>query len=37
MGSLTPGEIVTLVIGGILALAGAVTTVGSAVEKRRVG
>ena len=33
MGSLTPGEIVTLVIGGILALAGAVTTVGSAVEK----
>ncbi|WP_406044154.1 hypothetical protein [Succinimonas sp.] len=33
MGNLSPGEIVTLVIGGILALAGAVSTIGSAVEK----
>lgn len=33
MGSLTSGEIITLVIGGILALAGAVSTIGSAVEK----
>lgn len=33
MESLTVGEIVTLLIGGILAIAGAVTTVGSAVEK----
>lgn len=33
MGSLTPGEILTLAIGGILALAGAVSTIGSAVEK----
>ena len=33
MGNLSPGEIVTLVVGGILALAGAVSTIGSAVEK----
>ena len=33
MGNFTPGEIVTLLIGGILALSGAVTTVGGAVEK----
>ena len=33
MESLTVGEIVTLLIGGILALAGAVSTVGGAVEK----
>lgn len=33
MGNLTPGEIITLAIGGILALAGAVSTIGSAVEK----
>ena len=33
MGNLSPGEIITLVIGGILALAGAVSTVGGAVEK----
>ena len=33
MESLSMGEIVTLVVGGILALSGAVTTVGSAVEK----
>lgn len=33
MGNLSPGEIITLVIGGILALAGAVSTIGSAVEK----
>lgn len=33
MGNLSPGEIITTVIGGILALAGAVYTVGSAVEK----
>lgn len=33
MEQLSPGEIVALVIGGILALAGAVSTVGGAVEK----
>lgn len=33
MGSLSPGEIITLVIGGILALSGAVSTVGGAIEK----
>lgn len=33
MANLTPGEIITLVIGGILALAGAVSTIGGAVEK----
>lgn len=33
MGDFSPGEIVTLVIGGVLALAGAVSTIGSAVEK----
>ena len=33
MGSLSPGEIITLVIGGILALAGAISTIGTAVEK----
>lgn len=33
MGSLTAGEIIALVIGGLLALSGAVTTVGGAVEK----
>jgi outer membrane murein-binding lipoprotein Lpp len=33
MEGMTAGEIVTLLIGGILALAGAVSTVGSAVEK----
>lgn len=33
MGSLTPGEIIALAIGGILALCGGVTTVGGAVEK----
>lgn len=33
MVGLTVGEIVTLLIGGILALAGAVSTVGGAVEK----
>ena len=33
MENLTVGEIVTLLIGGILALAGAVSTVGGAVEK----
>ena len=33
MENLSAGEIITLVIGGILALAGAVTTIGSAVEK----
>ena len=33
MKNLTPGEIITLVIGGLLALAGAVSTIGSAVEK----
>jgi hypothetical protein len=30
---LSPGELITLVIGGILALAGAVSTVGGAIEK----
>lgn len=33
MESLTVGEIVTLWIGGILALAGAVSTIGGAIEK----
>lgn len=33
MESLSVGEIVTLLIGGILALAGAVSTVGGAIEK----
>ena len=33
MENFTTGEIVTLVIGGILALAGAVSTIGGAVEK----
>lgn len=33
MGNLTLGEIIALVIGGILALSGAVSTVGGAVEK----
>jgi hypothetical protein len=33
MGNLSPGEILTLAIGGILALAGAVSTIGGAVEK----
>lgn len=33
MGNLSPGEIITLVIGGILALAGVITTLVSAGEK----
>ena len=33
MENLTVGEIVTLLIGGILALAGAVSTIGGAIEK----
>lgn len=33
MENFTAGEIVTILIGGILALAGAVTTIGGAVEK----
>lgn len=33
MGNLSQGEIITLVIGGILALAGAISTIGGAVEK----
>jgi ribulose kinase len=33
MWEFSPGEIVTLVIGGILALAGAISTIGAAVEK----
>ena len=33
VGDLHPGEIIALVIGGILALAGAITTLGSAGEK----
>ena len=33
MENLSPGEIITLVIGGILALAGAITTLVSAGEK----
>lgn len=33
MANFSPGEIVVLVIGGILALSGAVSTVGGAVEK----
>lgn len=33
MANLTVGEIVTLLIGGILALAGAISTIGGAIEK----
>ncbi len=33
MENLTPGEIVVLIIGGLLALAGFINTVGSAAEK----
>ena len=33
MENFTPGEIITLFIGGILALAGAVSTIGGAIEK----
>ena len=33
MEGLTAGEIVTLLIGGILALAGAISTIGGAIEK----
>ena len=33
MGGLSWGEILTIVFGGILALAGAITTIGNAVEK----
>lgn len=33
MGQLSPGEIIALAIGGILALAGAISTIGGAVEK----
>lgn len=33
MGSLSPGEIIAFTIGGILALAGAISTIGGAVEK----
>lgn len=33
MGNLSPGEIITLVVGGILALSGIISTVGGAVEK----
>ena len=33
MANFSPGEIVVLVIGGILALSGAVSTVGGAIEK----
>lgn len=33
MENLSPGEIIALVIGGILALSGAVSTVGGAIEK----
>ena len=33
MEMLSPGEIIAIVIGGILALAGAISTVGGAVEK----
>lgn len=33
MENLSAGEIITLVIGGILALAGAISTVGGAIEK----
>lgn len=33
MENLSAGEILTLVVGGILALAGAITTIGSAAEK----
>lgn len=33
MANMTSGEIITLTIGGILALAGAISTIGGAVEK----
>lgn len=33
MGNLTPGEIVVLIIGGLLALAGFINTIGAAIEK----
>ena len=33
MGSLSWGEIIALIIGGVLALSGAVSTVGGAIEK----
>lgn len=33
MGNLSMGEVVVLIIGGILALAGAISTIGGAVEK----
>jgi hypothetical protein len=33
MEGMTAGEIVTLLIGGILALAGAISTIGGAIEK----
>lgn len=33
MGNLSPGEIVVFLIGGILALAGAIVTIGNAIEK----
>lgn len=33
MGNFTPGEIVALLVGGMLALAGAISTIGGAVEK----
>lgn len=33
MGTLSSGELITLAIGGILALAGTVSTIGGAIEK----
>lgn len=33
MENLTPGEIIVLVIGGLMALAGFINTIGSAIEK----
>lgn len=33
MGNLTPGQIFLLIVGGLLALAGFINTVGSAIEK----
>lgn len=33
MGNMSTGEVITLIIGGILALAGAVSTIGGAIEK----
>ena len=33
MGNLSPGEIIVLIIGGLMALAGFINTVGSAAEK----